>query len=971
MYRTNARVKGGRLYQSQTESHPIVVGSPTWFDWLEQHRAFLFVDRVGRFTAHKRGTDPDDQNWEANRTHKGKRSHVLLGPSHLLTLERLQAAAQMLAVTSVSLDSLEEDLEAAAASTQSMHKTAAAVGLPSILIHTKLYRPRSSSHVIPRVRLMERLNAGLSENASLVCAPAGFGKTTLVAQWVETTGRPTAWLSLDEDDNELAIFVNSITSALQTIFPDAFEASASLLTAPQFPPPSHVATLLINDLANVPEALVLVLDEYHSIHNQDVHSILEMLITHLPQQVHVVLISRFDPPLPLATWLAKGYLQRVRPVDLRFTLKETEAFLTGILGGALANATADVLQQCTEGWIAVVRLAALSLRGTSDVEAFLDQVRHNTERSISRYLLEEVFEQQTPSVQTVLEQMSILERCCVDLCVTISGNTFTHEQMQTIMDWVARTNLFLVPLDDRQGWYRFHRLFQGLLQQRLREHSSSEEMATLHRRASTWYAIQGLLDEALRHALLAGDASRAAQLVEAHFHRALEQEDWMHMERWLRVLPEDQIQSSPCLLLARAWVLQSHGQITSLPPLLTAVERALASTGCHVPAQADSWHRLLHTASAISWCQFQYFTGSAQLSLESAQRACSWCPAGEEYLASLASMYLALSQQANGQEVVALVTLHEALLDHATQRNSTVRLLFAQALVFLAVGKLHQVEHIARYVVQLAQKAELAMSHSWAHWLLGLVHYEWNNLDAAVSHLSVVVDNKYLAHSWTVQESLYLLACAYRAQGQSAEAQKAARNLLEFVQEQHSQRDLLVAYAFYGQLLLMQDGVEAAEPWLRVAGEQEELVGPMTSFEVLAVTRAWMLLAKGDDASVARAQGILTRLSQYVEAIHSTRKTIQVLALQAWASALQGCESEALTALERALILARPGEFIRTFADIPVLFGLLQKLLTCRRFQQAVDHTNPYLKRVLIATNPLAAHAVIREELLRQEGLEP
>ena len=503
----------------------------------------------------------------------------------------------------------------------------------------------------------------------------------------------------------------------------------------------------------LPEAIVLVLDDYHRIHNQDVHTLLEMLITHLPQQVHVVLIYTLRTAVAACYMARQGVLTYSGSVDLRFTLEETEAFLTGILGVELANATADVLQECTEGWIAVVRLAALSLRGTSDVAAFLEQVRHNSDRSISRYLLEEVFEQQSPSVQTVLEQMSILEQCCVDLCVAISGNTFTHEQMQTIMDWVARTNLFLVPLDDRQGWYRFHRLFQGLLQQRLREHSSAEEIATLHRRASTWYADTGLIDEAIRHALMAGDAFERVRSWWKHtFTGHSSRRDGCRWSAGCESCRRARFRA----VLACCWpgrgFCSPMGSITGLPPLLTEVERLMATNDCDVPDQADSWHRLLHTASVISWCQFQYFTGSAQLSLESAQRAFRWCPPGEEYLASVASMYLALSQQANGQEVMALVTLHEALFDHATQRSSTVRLLFAQALVFLAAGKLHQVEHIARSVMQLAQKAELAMSHAWAHWLLGLVHYEWNNLDAAVSHLSVVVDNKYLAHSWTVQE---------------------------------------------------------------------------------------------------------------------------------------------------------------------------------------------------------------------------
>ncbi len=967
MHQTIARVKGGRLYQPQTEGSPIVVGSSAWFDWLEHHCDFLFIDRKGRFTAHKSDTDPDGEIWEAIRTRNGQQSRVHLGRSYELTLERLQAAVRTFAV----LELTGEGGVTPSPFKHRKHNNTIPVASPKSLLHTKLYRPHVGSDVILRTRLMERMNAALDGKATLVCAPAGFGKTTLVAEWVQTIGRPTAWLSLDEYDNELVVFVGSLVAALHTIFPDAFGSTSSLLSAPHLPPPSRIAAILINELSALPEDSVLVLDDYHHIHNREVHALLEALIWHLPPQVHVVLASRLDPPLPLATWVAKGYLLTVSYADLRFTQEETQAFLMRLLGIKVANPTVGELAELTEGWIAVMRLAALSLRGSSDTEAFLERLRNCSDRAVSHYLLEDVFQQQTPAVQTVLEQLSILEQCCAELCAAISGDAFTPGQVQTTLDWIVHSQLFLVPLDDHKGWYRLHHLFQELLQQRLREHCSDEELATLHRRASTWYAMRGLIDEAIRHALLAGDASRATQLVEAHFHWAFEQEGWMQKERWLSALPEDQVQRSPCLLLARARIVQFHGQMTDLPTLLDEVEQLLAISDSSRPDQADFLYRLLPTASAISWCQFHYFTGQAQASLESAQRALKWNPPGEEYLASLALMYLALSQQATGQEVAALVTLQEALLDHPIQRSSTVRLLFAQAMVFLAAGKLHQVEHIAGHMLQLAQQADLAMSTGWAHWLLGLVQYEWNNLDDAVSHFSVVVENRYQTHSWAVQEAMYGLALAYQAQGRDMEAQKVTRDLLDFVQEQQSQRDLLVAYAFYGQLALLQDGVEAAEPWLLMAEEQNELVGPMTSLEVPAITRAWMLLAKGGDANVTRGQELLTRLFNYVETIHSTRKTFQVLALQAWAYHLQGRASEALDALESALVLARPGGFVRTFADLPALFPVLQELRTRRGCKQTADQMGTYLKGVLVAMNPVAAHTVLREELLRQEGLEP
>ncbi len=972
MQRTIPSVEGGRLYHSETSAEPIVVGTSAWYDWLEHHASFLFVDRGEGFTAHKRGTDPNDLAWEASRTRAGKRDHLDLGPSHTLTLSRLQATARALAGEHPTVEptgtSMSQVLDPASISPASR---TAVPGVPaSALMRTKLYRPRSSSDVIPRARLLERLNATLGGKLTLVCAPAGFGKTTLLAQWLETLARPSAWLSLDEHDNELPVFVHALTAALQSVFPDAFQATASLLKAPQFPSPGEVVTLLINDLADVSLDVILVLDDYHLMRNREIHTLLDLLIEHLPPQLHLVLATRSDPPLPLARWRAKGYLHELRSADLRFTLAETDAFLTCALDNDLADETAEALEELTEGWIAVLRLAALSLLSTADRVAFMERLRSTADRNMSSYLVEEVLAQQAPDVQELLLQTSMLEQFCAGLCVAVMDSDATHEQVQATLDWLERSNLFLVPLDERQGWYRFHHLFKGLLQQRLQAHINQEELATLHRQASAWYAEQGLVEEALEHALSAGDAAFAARLVEAQVLKAFEQEQWLQMERWLRLLPEEQIQGSPVLLFARFWIVQARGQLKELQPLLRTAEQLLATADSGARELDDPQSRISHALIAIGWSHFQYFTGQAQASLESARSALIWLPPGEEHLASQAMNFLAWSYQATGQENVALAELQQALRELPARPTITARLLLAQMFVYLAAGKLHQVEHTARHLLQIAQQADLALSQNYAHWLLGVVHYEWNKLDGAVYHFSTVISNQHQAHFWVVQDAMYGLALAYQAQGLGTKAQETARALLGLVQGQHNIRELMTAYAFQGQLALLQDEVEHASQWLEMAGEQE-VMGPMLFFEDPPITRARLLLATGDESSVAQGQVLLTQLLQLVEGMHSTRKTIQVLALQAWAYELQGRLAEAVDALERALSLARPGEFIRTFADLPKLSRVLQELRKHRKALQEFDSKlDGYVQRILAAMNPLAAPPASREELMQQEGIE-
>jgi LuxR family maltose regulon positive regulatory protein len=970
MQRTIPTVKCGRLYQSETDSDPIVVGTPAWSDWLEHHTAFTFVDSVGSFTARKSVVKIGDSYWKAFQKRQGKLYPIHMGHSQTLTLERLQATAKAFSVERVLVKPVGDSSTQPVASSLSSPRVAINADKYMSLMQTKLYPPRSRRDMIPRTHLIDRLNEGLSGNITLLCAPAGFGKTILLTEWLHTIDRTTAWLSLDEKDDELRNFVQSLTASLQNIFPDAFQATASQHNAPRIPLPDQLATILINDLADMPEDVVLVLDDYHLIHNNDIHTLLYLLIEHLPLQLHLVLSTRTDPSLPLARWRARGHLNELRHIDLRFTLEETETFLTSVIGSVVAHEVAGTFQERMEGWIAVLHLAALSLRNTSDRVAFIERLRHYSDRSVSSYLVEEILIQQTPAVQVFLERTSILDQFCAELCAAILDNDASQGQMQATLDWLERSNIFLVALDDRRGWYRYHHLFQQLLQHCLQEHSSTEELATLHRRASAWYAAQGLIEQAIEQALVAGDVSGATHLVEAQFFQSFGQEQLVQREHWLGLLPEDQILSSPILLLARAFNLEVHGQLKDIPHVLTTAEQLLDTSNRSSCDLDDSQRRLLHALIAFLWSEIHYFTGQAQMSLERAHSALALLAPGEEYVASFPQGVLAWSNQAIGNEDVALVSLQRALRDQSSHLDATARLLFAQGVVYLTAGKLHQVEHTARHLLQTAQEADLILSLHFAHWLLGMVYYEWNNLDAAVYHFSVVIANQHLAHFWMVQDAMCGLALTYQAQGMSTQARDTAFALLELVQGQNNMRELMTAYAFCGRLGLLQNEVEEASQWLEMAGEQEVL-GPMMFLEDPPITKARLLLAKGDGVSVEQGQALLTQLLQHVEFIHSTRKTIQVLALQAWAFDLQGRETEALDTLERALALARPGGFIRTFAEIPSLARLLHELRKRRNVRQEVDgKLDAYLQHVLAAMSPSAAFTMSKEDLMQQEGLE-
>src|SRR5436305_1513435 len=387
--------------------------------------------------------------------------------------------------------------------------------MPTPILATKLYLPRLRPNVVIRPRLIERLNQGLHRQLTLIAATAGFGKTTLVSAWVEGIERPrarTAWLSLDEGENDPARFLAYLVAALQTIAATIGQGVLGVLQSPQPPPPEAMLTALLNDITALSDQFVLVLDDYHVLEAKAVDQALTFLLEHLPPQMHLVIATREDPPLPLARLRARGHLTEVRAADLRFTPSEAAAFLNQVMGLDLSAEDIAALERRTEGWIAGLQLAAISLQGHEDAAGFITSFT-GSHHFVLDYLVEEVLGQQSERVQTFLLRTSILDRMSGPLCDAVlldpSGSG------QATLEHLERANLFLVPLDNERRWYRYHHLFADLLRQRLQQTGcSSGGVTELHRRASQWYEENGLEVEAFLHAAAANDLDRAERLIE-------------------------------------------------------------------------------------------------------------------------------------------------------------------------------------------------------------------------------------------------------------------------------------------------------------------------------------------------------------------------------------------------------------------------------------------------------------------------
>ena len=413
--------------------------------------------------------------------------------------------------------------------------------MPTSILATKLYIPPPRSKAVPRPRLVARLNEGLHRKLTLISAPAGFGKTTLVSEWVAGCERPVAWLSLDEGDNDLARFLAYLVAALQTITADMGKGLLAGLQSPQPPPIELILTTLLNEITTIPDHFVLVLDDYHVIDAQPVDHALTFLLEHLPPQMHLVIATREDPQLPLARLRARGQLTELRAADLRFTPSEAAEFLNQVMGLNLSADDIAALETRTEGWIAGLQMAALSMQGRSDTASFI-QAFTGSHRFVLDYLVEEVLQRQPERVRSFLLQTAILDRLSGPLCDAVTG----REDGRGMLDALERGNLFVVPLDDRRQWYRYHHLFADVLQARLME-EQPDQVSGLHRRASAWYEQNGLPSDAIRHALAAEDFERAADLIELAGPMVEESSLTATWLGWVRALPDELVRIRPVL----------------------------------------------------------------------------------------------------------------------------------------------------------------------------------------------------------------------------------------------------------------------------------------------------------------------------------------------------------------------------------------------------------------------------------------
>jgi LuxR family maltose regulon positive regulatory protein len=828
------------------------------------------------------------------------------------------------------------------------------------LIRTKMQRPQLPGDLVPRRRLLDRLCAGSSRKLTLISAQAGAGKTTLMAQWLADADCPqhSAWLSLDEHDNDLVVFVSYLIGAIRTVFPGACEKTLGLLAAVQTPPLRVIATSLVNELDDLAVALssdgerseapsqegtrsvsglILALDDYQAITEPAIHELMSDLIQHLPRGMHLALASRSDPPLSLPQLRARREMNELRFVDLRFTPGEADAFLQGALGREASAEVAALLVEKAEGWIVGLRLAALTLRTLGHDEDLEQRFRGTSSALIVEYLLNEVLAQQSPEIQDFVLRTSVLDRFCAPLCEALTE--IPANKSKEIIDWIAGANLFVVPLDEEGRWYRYHHLFRDLLRQRLVQQYGTTAISELHVRASAWLDENGSIEEAFEHVLAANDLDRAVQLLEAHRHDMMNREQWPRLRRWLDQLPQQLIEQRVPLLMTEAWHLGIFHRFDEVIPILEQVKATLDQ---NILGLNEEQRLVLAGEVAALWGVAWYWLGQGQICLDHTSHALEVTPPEHAWVVGLAKNYQIVAHQSLGRLEMAYQEIHRAQATRGRYDDVfTAQIWLSQLIIEILSGSLPRAEEASTRLVDLAQRHQLHDDTAAGFQTLGYIHYQWNDLEAAERCFSKVLDLRYQSLPGMQAHSSFGLAQTYRALGRHDEATRLAEEAIEWARGTGNPAMLLEAYSFASRLALLEGQSPDTDYW---AASLSNTFSVMLLIEIPHLTLATILIARGMPDALQEAAELLPRLRQFVEETHNTWRLIEVLSLQALLHSAQGERESALAALEQAITLAEPGGFIRLFVDLgPSMARLLDQL---RHQGVAPD----YVARILAAS---------------------
>ncbi len=807
--------------------------------------------------------------------------------------------------------------------------------MPSLLIKTKINIPALKRDLVLRKRIDDALSDGIraGRKLTLISAPAGFGKTTLVCEWLEMCKIPAAWISLDENDGDAARFLTYLIAALQTLISGVGDGVLAALQSSSPIPPNELLTTLLNELSSIEDDFILVLDDLHAVDSRAVDELLAFLVEHMPQQMHLVITTREDPALPLARFRAKNQLTEVRTAELRFTENEAADFLNQVMGLDLSSEDVAALDKRTEGWVAGLQLAALSMQGKSNAVEFIRSFS-GAHQFVLDYLLEEVLQKQSEAVQEFLLHTSILNRLNGSLCDALWQDETLSAQ--TMLEQLERANLFVIPLDDERRWYRYHHLFRDLLRQRLSQKQNKEAISQLHIRASEWFEQSGEIGDAFQHALAAADFDRAATLLETNW---LSMDESFQMGTWLgwaNQLPLSVRRVRPVLLTQMGWSYADAGNATASESILQEAEACLKRPLKEMVIVEKGQFSTLPARIAIAHAYNAQVEERFSDTLKFSEMAQDMAPSDDAFLQAQASAILSGTYWASG-ELDKSFTFMSNWVDVTQQADNfafAVAASFAKADILISQGRLRDAIQVYQTALELAETHGVESITAHHHLGLGLLYHEMGEDERAASHLK---------KSFELGRQTPIVDWAYRknlAQAHLKEYEGDYDAALEALDE--AQRfyvrtpipNLRPVAAMKARIYLKQGQLMNAQTWARKSGlSLRDAPDYLHEFERVTLARITLAEVNVNFSDVLNS---LERHLKLAETQNRLASQIEILIVLSLAFHAKGEQSNTLASLEQALKLAESEGYLRLFVDEGELMRLL--ILDLRSAIQIAAH---------------------------------
>ncbi len=785
--------------------------------------------------------------------------------------------------------------------------------MSNTIIKTKINVPALRRSLVLRKRLIDLLYEGIRQRRRLtvVSAPAGFGKTTLVSEWIASGEIPAAWISLDEGDGDPSRFLTYLIAALQTLISGVGDGVLAALQSSQPNSAKDLLTTLLNELSSTEDDFALVLDDYHTIDSKAVDGLLAFLLEHMPPSMHMVITTREDPVLPLARLRARNQLTEIRAAELRFTQSEAADFLNQIMGLNLSAENIAALEARTEGWVAGLQLAALSMQGNVDATEFIRSFS-GANQFVLDYLLEEVLQKQTESLQEFLLRTSILNRLNGSLCNTLNETTSAQETLEQL----ERTNLFFVALDDERSWYRYHNLFRDLLRQRLSQKYSKEEVARIHMRASEWFEQNGDIGEAFRHAITAEDFERAARLAESAWlgmDETFQTGTWLG---WVNQLPLSVRRVRPVLLTQVGWSYMDAGNAEASESSLKDAENSLKRPREELVIVEVEQFRTLPARIIFARAYNAQTQNRFDDVVRYVETTLDMIPHEDQYMQAQASSILSTTYWASG-ELDKSFELMSNWVNAAQQAGNIVFAVaasFGKADILISQGRLRDAMQVYQTALSLAAEHGAEQHTAHHHLGLGLLHHEMGEDEPAAHHLQKAFE---LGRQTTIVDWMYRKSLAQAYLKESEGDLRSALELLSDAQRFYVRTpipNLRPVEAMQARIHIKQNHLNKAQAWAHQSGlSLQDKPIFLNEFGYLTFARI-MLAENQNDQHFQTMLQMLESLLKQAESQNRPRSRIDILITQALAFSAKD-SSKALAALEQALTLAEPEGYLRLFVD--------------------------------------------------------